>query len=298
MPPALREHAPTFRIGQVKEQTTLPRVVRQTEAAECGLACLAMVAGHFGLDIDMASLRRRFSISLRGATLKSLIEIAAALGLGGRAVRCELEELPQLKTPAILHWGLNHFVVLTRATRTHLHILDPAQGERNVPLKEASREFTGVALELSPSPQFQRKRERTVLQLFSLVKFAPETIKALTQAILLTVVIELFVLASPFYMQLTIDEAILKGDGELLTALAVGFAFIAIFQAAAGALRSLTLQFLGTALSYDMEGRLFHHLLRLPLDWFHKRQVGDIQSRFKSVETIRQFITGGAVAAV
>ena len=274
------------------------RLVRQTEAAECGLACLATVAGHFGLDIDMASLRRRFPISLRGATLKSLIEIAAALGLGGRAVRCELEELPRLKAPAILHWGLNHFVVLARTTRTHLHLLDPAQGARMVPLTEASREFTGVALELAPSPQFQRKRERTILRLFSLVKFSPETFKALAQAILLTLVIELFVLASPFYMQLTIDEAILKGDGELLTALAVGFAFIAIFQAAAGALRGLTLQFLGTALSFDMEGRLFHHLLRLPLDWFHKRQVGDVQSRFKSVEAIKQFITGGAVAAV
>jgi ATP-binding cassette subfamily B protein RaxB len=274
------------------------RLIRQTEAAECGLACLAMVAGHFGLDIDMASLRRRFSISLRGTTLKSLIEIAAALGLGGRAVRCELDELRQLKTPAILHWGLNHFVVLTRAARTHLRILDPAQGARKVPLKEASREFTGVALELSPSPQFQKKRERTVLQLLSLVKFSPETLKSLAQAIVLTFVIELFVLASPFYMQLTIDEAILKGDGDLLTALAVGFAFIALLQAAAGALRGLSLQFLGTALSFDMEGRLFHHLLRLPLDWFHKRQVGDVQSRFKSVDAIKQFITGGAMAAV
>src|SRR5262249_60852519 len=101
-----------------------------------------MVAGHFGLDIDMASLRRRFSISLRGTTLKSLIEIAAALGLGGRAVRCELEELPQLKTPAILHWGLNHFVVLTRATRTHPHILDPPQGERHLPPQQTDRECT------------------------------------------------------------------------------------------------------------------------------------------------------------
>lgn len=276
----------------------LPRIVRQTEAAECGLACLATVAGHFGLNIDMAGLRRRFPISMRGTTLKSLIEIAAALGLGGRAVRCELEELAQLKTPAILHWGLNHFVVLTRATRRHLHLFDPARGARKVPLKEANREFTGIALELAPSPQFQRKRERTALKLFSLVKFSPETAKALAQAVVLTIVIEVFVLTSPFYMQLTIDEAILKGDGELLTALAVGFGFIAIFQATARALRGLALQFFAAALSFDMEGRLFHHLLRLPLDWFHKREVGDIQGRFKSVETIKQFITGGAFAAL
>lgn len=257
-----------------------------------------MVAAHHGQDTSLADLRRRFPISLKGATLKALIEIAAAMGFGTRAVRCELEELKDLEAPAILHWRFNHFVVLKAARRGHIEILDPAIGARKVLISEASRDFTGVALELTPTAQFQKRAEKTRLKLFSLVKFSPGAFAALGQAVVLTLVLEMLVLAAPFYMQLTIDEAILKGDLNLLGALAIGFAGVALFQAIAGALRGLTLQFLGTRISFDMTGRLFHHLLRLPLDWFHKRHVGDIQSRFGSIEAIKAFVAGGAIAAL
>jgi ATP-binding cassette subfamily B protein RaxB len=92
-------------------------LVFQTEAAECGLACLAMVAGYHGAQIDLAVLRRRFSVSLRGATLNHIIRFAAALDLTGRPLRVELEDLAWLKTPCILHWKMDHFVVLRKVTR-------------------------------------------------------------------------------------------------------------------------------------------------------------------------------------
>ena len=84
----------------------------QTEAAECGLACLAMVAGHHGLRTDLPTLRQRFSLSLKGATLADLVRMAGALQLNARALRAEMEHLPQLQLPCVLHWDLNHFVVL------------------------------------------------------------------------------------------------------------------------------------------------------------------------------------------
>ncbi len=92
-------------------------MIRQTEASECGLACLAMVANHHGYESDLASLRRRFAISLKGSTLKGLVQIASSMGLGSRAVRCELSALGELKLPAILHWDMNHFVVLSKGKR-------------------------------------------------------------------------------------------------------------------------------------------------------------------------------------
>jgi ATP-binding cassette, subfamily B, bacterial CvaB/MchF/RaxB len=273
-------------------------LVRQAEAAECGLACLAMVAGFHGFETDLAALRRRFSISVKGATLKSLIDIAAKVGLGSRALRCELDELKQLRAPAILHWGTNHFVVLKRAGKKQIEIHDPALGPRSVKTEEVSRQFTGVALELSPTAQFERKRERQIVKLSGLMKLSPQTLGALTQGLLLSLVIEALVLTSPFYTQLVIDEAILKGDVDLLGALAIGFALVALFNVAATALRALVLQFLGSVLSFDMQARLFHQLVRLPLDWFHKRQVGDIQSRFRAIQPIKQFVASGALAAV
>jgi len=88
------------------------KVVLQTEAAECGLACLAMVASHYGRLTDLAELRRRFAISLKGATLTQLMRYASAMDLTSRAVRLELDEVEKLVTPCILHWKLNHYVVL------------------------------------------------------------------------------------------------------------------------------------------------------------------------------------------
>jgi len=257
-----------------------------------------MVANHHGQQVDLGTLRRRFPISLKGATLKALIEIGAAMGLGARAVRCELEELKDLKRPAILHWGMNHFVVLAKAGQRHCTILDPALGERTLTYAHISQHFTGVALELSPTEGFQRKRERNILKLSSLVKLTRPAVGALLQALLLASLIQLFTLAGPFYLQLVIDEAILKGDSGLLVALAVGFGGVALFQVVANTLRGLTLQHLSISLGFDMGAKPFHHLLRLPLDWFHKRQVGDIQSRFRSTQPVQQFISNGAITAL
>src|SRR4030095_15787144 len=92
-------------------------VIRQTEAAECGLACLAMVAAYHGHRIDLNTLRRRYPVSLNGVTLRALIQVANQLDLASRPLRFEIEHLQQLRLPAILHWDMNHFVVLKSVTR-------------------------------------------------------------------------------------------------------------------------------------------------------------------------------------
>jgi ATP-binding cassette subfamily B protein RaxB len=273
-------------------------LVRQSEAAECGLACLAMIVLYHGYETDLASLRRRFAISLKGATLASLIDMAARMGLSGRAVRLELDELSDLRTPSILHWNFNHFVVLKRVRGKQVELHDPAVGARTLALEAVSPHFTGVALEVSPTDAFQRKRERHSLTLPMLVRLSPGMLGAATQAIVLSLIIEIFVLALPFYTQTVIDGAILKGDVDLLATLAIAFALVVAFNAAANALRGLSLQFLSNALSFDLAARLFSHLMRLPLDWMHKRHLGDVQSRFRSIEPVRQFLAGSALTTL
>ena len=132
-------------------------IILQAEAAECGLACIAMVAGYHGYATSLAELRRRFSTSLNGSTLKALMEMSDSIGFTCRPIRLDLDEIEQLKTPSMLHWDLSHFVVLRRANRRGLWIHDPALGERHLSLEDASRHITGVALELTPTPQFQKK---------------------------------------------------------------------------------------------------------------------------------------------
>ncbi|HAW53758.1 MAG TPA: ABC transporter [Hyphomonas sp.] len=273
-------------------------LLRQAEAAECGLACVGMIAGAHGHKMDLPTLRSKFPISLKGATLKDIIEISAQMDMGARAVRCEPEELKGLRVPAILHWNMNHFVVFSGVSGNKFTIYDPAAGKVTMTLEEASKHFTGVALELTPSSGFQRKRERNPVKLISLVKLDGTAWKAVVQGLALSVFLQVFVLLAPYYMQLVIDEAILKGDFSLLMAIATGFALLKLFEAITTIIRGLVFQFLSNILAFDMEASLFHHMARLPLTYFHRRHVGDIQQRFQSLGPIRDFIANGAIAAL
>ncbi|HHU9234896.1 TPA: cysteine peptidase family C39 domain-containing protein, partial [Escherichia coli] len=102
-----------------KVRKQLP-VIRQTESAECGLACLAMIACWHGLKTDLSTLRERFNIGIQGMTLQRLIECAASIHLSSRAVRLEPEDLRCLNLPSILHWDMNHFVVLHKVRGNRL----------------------------------------------------------------------------------------------------------------------------------------------------------------------------------
>jgi len=134
-------------------------ILRQTEAAECGLACLAMIASYHGHQIDLNTLRRRYPISLKGATLRALVQVANHLNLACRPLRFELRHLRQLRLPAIVHWDMNHFVVLKSVTNQEILVHDPALGAKSYPVVEASKHLTGIALELSPTETFSFKDE-------------------------------------------------------------------------------------------------------------------------------------------
>src|SRR5687768_732927 len=136
----------------------LPTIL-QTEVAECGLACLAMISTYHGHEIDLTTLRKRYPVSLRGTTLHHIIQTAEKLNYACRPLRLELEEMDQLQAPCILHWDMNHFVVLKKVTKTGIVIHDPAQGERIYRFNEVSKHFTGVALELNPTSEFKIKKE-------------------------------------------------------------------------------------------------------------------------------------------
>ncbi|HEY8384265.1 MAG TPA: peptidase domain-containing ABC transporter [Microvirga sp.] len=274
----------------------LPLII-QSEAAECGLACLAMVASYHGHEVDLNALRRRFSVSLKGSTLKDVLLMAQRMGMTGRGLRLEIEQLPELALPAILHWDMNHFVVLKDANSRGITIHDPAFGERRYSLDEVGRHFTGIALELTPTAQFECKKETTRLELGALWGQIRGLKRALGQALVLSLVLQTVVLASPFYMQLAVDEAAMKGDEGLLVALAIGFGLFTLINIAADWLRSHVLLNLGSALNFRMGANLFHHLLRLPMDWYEKRHIGDLVSRFRSLDPIRTLISEGLVAA-
>jgi ATP-binding cassette subfamily B protein RaxB len=272
--------------------------IRQTETSECGLACLAIISGMLGARLELSELRRRHPVSNRGLRLEEIMAIASAIQLTSRPLKCDIEELTELQVPAILHWGLNHFVVLLKATRTHITIQDPARGVRRLSLKEVDRDFTGVALELARAPAFKRRKEHSPLKLTSLFRMTPAIGVGLIHVFVLSLLLQAYVIASPFYMQLAIDEAALKGDRGLLAALAVGFGLFGLFNVGASALRGVALQKMSALLGWDMTGRLFHHMVRLPLPWFQRRRLADALSRFESITPVRTLFANGLVGSL
>ena len=273
-------------------------VILQTEAAECGLACLAMVAGFYGYDIDLPGIRRIASMSLKGATLRRMTQIAGQLGLDSRPLRLVLEKLPQLRTPCILHWDLNHFVVLKRASTKDIIIHDPATGVRRVSLAESSKHFTGVALELWPSSDFKRENAREAISLRALTGKVHGLKGAGTQIFLLALSLEAMVLAGPFYMQWVLDQVFPSDDHSLLTLLGIGFLMLTMFQVAVKAARAWCITWISSAVSIQWGTNLFGHMMRLPLEFFEKRHIGDVVSRFDSVKTIQKTLTTQFVGAV
>ncbi len=269
---------------------------QQTEASECGLACLAACSALLGNRADLPTLRRQFPVP-RGMSLKDVQDVASAMGLAARAVRCELEDLSKLKLPAILHFGLNHFVVLERVSNRRTHIFDPAIGRRRIDSRELSELFTGVAVEITATPTFQKRRQPAPLRLFSLFRWTPQLVGGIGQLLLLSILLEVYVLASPYYMELAIDQAALKGDSALLVSLSVGFGAFALFNIIAAALRALVLQRVSALLNWEMTVGLFRHLIRLPLPWFQRRQLADVLGRFQSLDPVKALIGNGLIAA-
>ena len=273
-------------------------MILQTTASECGLACVASIAAAHGHEVELSELRTRFAISLRGATLADLMEIAGMLNLACRPLRLELDELTQLTLPCILHWDLNHFVVLRKVANGRIVIHDPAVGERLVAIHEVSKHFTGVALELFPSEAFKRRRAEPAL---SWRQFFARVIgwkRSLAQMLLLAFALEIFALVSPFFVQWTVDEVIVSGDRDLLKLLGIGFFLLLLVRTVTEAARGLAGLALSTQLNVQSSSRVMGHLMRLPTKYFETRILGDIVSRFQALRSMQETVTGSLIEAL
>ena len=293
--------------------------VRQSEATECGLASLAMIANWWGHDVNLGTLRREFGVSSRGIGLRQLMQTADALGFttrplkvvensanvkdaydgsGGKRIEGLAAKLGAIKLPAILHWDMNHFVVLEKVAAGRAYVVDPGVDGRWHDEASLSKHFTGVALEMTPSSSFTPRHERSRLTIRQLWSGASGFRRTAVQTIVLSLILQAHVLASPYLLQLAVDQALPSLDASLLAILAVGFGLFALINGVATLLRSFVLLSSGTALAFGISTNVARRLLRLPVQWFEKRTVGDVLSRFQSVLPVQKFLTESAAAAI
>jgi len=273
-------------------------LIRQNEATECGNACLAMVAGFYGFETDIATLRRRFPVSAQGMTVRMLVDTAGRLGFATRALKAETEDLDKVRLPAILHWDFNHFVVLKSLTSKKVVVHDPATGAREMDYEEFGQHFTGVLLELTPTGEFEPADEREKLKFSSLWSRITGLRSSIVQILLLSIVMQAYTLAAPQYLQVVIDTVLPSQDLNLLVTLAIGFGLFVLVSVGATILRGLVILYAGSSMAYQVAINLFSHLSRLPLPFFERRHIGDIVSRFTSVGPIKDFLTQGVAAGI
>jgi ATP-binding cassette, subfamily B, bacterial CvaB/MchF/RaxB len=273
-------------------------LILQTETAECGLACLAMIAGRYGHRVDLPAMRRRYSLSLRGTTLHDLVRFASNVRLATRALRAELPHLRRLRLPCILHWDHNHFVVLTRVRRGRIVIHDPAVGRRYVSIQEVNRRFTGIVLEAWPAKDFAKKTERARVRIWELLRRSDGFAAAAAQVLTMSFVLEATGIAIPIGFQLVLDDVIVSDDRDLLTLIALGLGLVLALRALMDFVRSWAIMVAGSGLTLQWKMSLFRHLLLLPLSFFERRHTGDVASRFTSIDRIQQTLSTSSISPV
>ena len=273
-------------------------LVLQTEAAECGLACLAMIAGRYGHRFDIMALRQRFSVSIRGMTLRDLVQIASQLSLATRAIRAEPNHLRQMRLPCILHWDHSHFVVLSRVGPRRATILDPAVGRRSVTLSELDQHFTGVVLEAWPACAFEPRVERLRVHIWELLRRADGFASAAVRVLTMSLVLEAVAVVIPIGFQLVLDDIVVSNDRDLLMLIATGIGLVLVLRSVIDLVRSWAVAATGASLALQWKMSLFRHLLSLPLGFFEHRHTGDIASRFLSVDRIQQTLNTSSISPV
>lgn len=272
--------------------------LQQSEASECGLVCVAMVASAHGQSWELHELRRKLKPSSKGSTLRDVMGYAAALNFSTRPLKLDMDDLPQLRLPCILHWDMNHFVVLAKVGDRYATIVDPAVGRRRIALSDVSSHFTGIALELAPNTDFKPVQPASRLALSSLTGKVLGLNWSLLQIFSVALVLELFAIASPLLNQLIVDEAIATNDMDLLWVLVLGFGLLLLMQTLLGLARAWMVLRLSTTVGLQWASNVFAHLTRLPVDFFDRRHLGDIISRFDSVDTMQRTLTTRVIEAL
>ncbi|EPX3778957.1 peptidase domain-containing ABC transporter [Acinetobacter baumannii] len=265
-------------------------VILQTESSECGLACLAMISSYYGHYETIFTLRQKYSVSIKGSSLSDLIKIAGKINLNSRPLRLEMDELSKLRLPCIIHINMDHFVVLVSVNKK-IEVIDPSLGKRFYSIDEFSDIFTGIALEIWPNSKFEKNEKKEIFNFFHLLHDLKSLLSSFSYILILAVVLEILGLVSPLYMQFVLDNVIPEGDRQLLLTLTIAFFMLMIFNIIITTTQTLIGMFVSSTLNVQRKSNVLNHLVNIPNEYFFKRHLGDIISRFNSIDPIQSTLT-------
>lgn len=265
---------------------------------EEAIACLCLAASLLGRDEDFRDLRARYSGSSRASSLKEVAQIAAMIKMTTRSVQVRAREIGTLIPPAILSWANDELRVFQGpALGGGIWLFDPKAGRARVRKDLVDREFSGNALEVGLVGSAAEGVRKHRLRIPALLRLSRPLLKNVYQALALTACVQFYIILSPMFMRLIIDNVVVTDSIGLLNVATIGFSALCLFNGAASLLRTVAQNNINSLLSWDMGQRVFRHLIRLPLQWFQKKTLSDILSRLNSVDQVRGAFTSMLSAA-
>ncbi|MBL9161909.1 MAG: peptidase domain-containing ABC transporter [Planctomycetaceae bacterium] len=279
------------------------RLVRQNDQADCGPAALATLARHHGLSVNLEYLRHLSHTDRDGASLFGLRQAAELLGFSAKAVRLPAESLATAPLPAIAHLtladGAGHYVVLFRVARRSVVIGDPAGGIETLPMEKFLQRWSGNLLLAVPdgvSKTNTHPRPASPIKQF-LHLLTPHR-ALIGEVVLCALLMALLAVSTSYFVQHLIDSVLVHSERTLLNACGVGMLLIVLLRTAFGAARQYLLAFMGRRIDLILIGGYSRHILRLPVQFFHTRRVGEIFSRVGDADKLRDAISGATTTAI
>lgn len=284
------------RLGFIKGKRAVP-FIQQLEWTDCGAASLAMVMAYHGREVKLAEVREAMGIGRDGVSAKAILDTAEKYGLAGRGIKVDISQIKLVKTGTILHWEFNHFVVFDRMVKDGVRIVDPATGPRDVPLAQFAKAFTGVAIEITPTPRFTKKKAEKG----RLKRYVEELLSEkglFSRVIVVSFALRLIALALPLVTGMIIDAVVPRKDYSLLYVCLATIGGMVAFNLIAEIVRAHLLLHLRIALDTRMTLGFLDHMVSLPFSFFQRRSTGDLMMRVDSNGTVREIVTSKSLSAV
>lgn len=270
--------------------------VLQHSEEDCGAACLATIAKHYGRTFAISHIREVVGTGQLGTTLLGLKRGSEALGFnaqGARALTETLNSLNQLPLPAIIHWKGYHWVVLYGQRGRKYVIADPAIGICYLSKQELLEGWAnGVMLLLEIDPvRFNAQPDDQVSGVEQFLQRIWPYWKILAEALLLNLFLGLITLAYPFLIQILTDDVLVRGDTKLLNYLVAAVAVLSLISSGFRLMQSNLIAHFAQRLELGLILEFVRQILRLPLTYYETHRSGEIISRLRDIQRIRNVIS-------
>lgn len=271
--------------------------VYQSEIADCGLACITMILNYYGKSYNLEDLKRKYSSSISGSSLNDIIKVAKNEDLIALPYEIEEEDIEDIKTPCIAHWNNNHFVVISEIKDSKVTIFDPANGKLKYSMSDFIDNFSFVICELSANEDFSSVsvKNKNNNSLINVINNVNNSWKDIFNILLMSISLEIFIIMLPIFNKVVIDNIVIENNKNLLLPIGIGFLFIVFFKSLAEWFKKNMLLYLTANIQINLKYNIFNKLLKLPLNFYKKRGVADILSKFESLEEIKKTISKGII---